>query len=343
VSGCFAPTVNFGSGHLYCYNCPVDMVANWQETDCKAFVAASAVASQAAFQGALMSSTAVTVSASFTTSSEIVILNVAGLTVNGGGFTINGGGAHRIFYVANPGTTVTINNLILTSGYSASTAFGGAWGGAMYVGTGVNVVLSSCTFSNSVAANGYGGGLALGGMTGISDIVVVFITCTFTGNSVVGGSGYGGGLFIGVGVTVTIEDSAFSSNIGAAYGGGIAQWTGSTATLDRVVFTSNSAVSGAAQGGGYYMKGGVTCVVWLTDCTFTTNTVGSGGNGGGVSTYIIALCKFLKTTCHLVRLCLFFLSDFLASFRAGLHFSRRSGCVSQLRVRCQHRVLERRP
>jgi len=212
-------------------------------------------------------------------SQEILILDVKGLKVMGGGFTVSGGGSSRIFYVNNAGTELSLTNLILTNGYATGTSYAGAFGGAMFIGTGVTLAMTGCTFLNNVVVNGYGGALNLGRDSGTIDLNVTITSCTFTGNSVAT-SGVGGGLFIGTGVTLAMSDCTFTSNNGGSYGGGICQYATSTASLTRVAFTSNSVTT---YGGGYYMNGAATCVTTLTSCTFTSNTATTGGRGGGVS------------------------------------------------------------
>jgi len=247
--------------------------------DCKIIVSSSTISSQATFEDAIITDNTLTLSSGFTVSSEIVILDVSGLKVEGAGFTIDGGVASRIFYIANKGTEITFSNLILTNGYSLSTSYANQYGGAMFIGTGVTLVMSGCTFLNSRSVSGYGGGLSLGSSAGTAGITVTLTSCTFTGNSVLT-NGYGGGLFIGTGVTVTMTDCDLNTNVGAYNGGGICQYASSTATLTRVTFTSNSA---STYGGGYFINSGATVMASLTSCTFTSNTATTGGRGGGVS------------------------------------------------------------
>jgi hypothetical protein len=273
-----------------CYNCAKDMPQDWEAADCKAIVPKSIVSSQSAFENAIITDSTIALSSGFTVTSEIVILDVTGLKINGAGFTMSGGfgtdifgnvvsDASRIFYIANAGTEVTIANLILTNGYSLSSSYGNQYGGAVFIGSGVKLVMLSCTFSNSLSVAGYGGALNLGSSAGTSGILVTLTSCVFSENSVLT-NGYGGGLFIGTGVIVTIEDCDFTSNVGAHSGGGISQWAASTATLTRVTFTSNSA---STYGGGYHNNGAATSVTSFISCTFTSNTATTTGRGGGVS------------------------------------------------------------
>ena len=292
-------TENFGHGHLMCYNCVKDMPQDWEAADCKAVVSESTVSSQTTFENAIITDNTIVLSAGFTVSSEIVILDVTGLKVNGAGFTMSGGydtdifgnvvsDASRVFYIANAGTELTIENLIFTNGYSSSTSFGNQYGGAIYIGQGVSIAISGCTFMDSYSIAGYGGGVALGRDTSTTGITVTLTSCIFTGNSVLSG-GQGGGLFIGTGVIVTMEDCDVTSNVGAVNGGGISQYAASTATLTRVTFTSNSCSS---YGGGYFNNGGATSVTSLTSCEFTSNTASTSGRGGGVSDdYLLFVCE----------------------------------------------------
>ena len=297
ASTCSATTENFGNGHLQCVGCVKDMPQFQLRSDCKVEVSASSANSQSTFEDSIITGTTITLSSGFTVASEIVILEVTGLKVNGGGFTVSGGYAldpfgnpvaasSRIFYVANA-AELTISNLILTNGYAKAASYGGQFGGAIYVGSGVRIVLDFCTFTNNLAVTGYGGALNLGrdlaGST--TGITATLTSCTFSGNSATT-NGYGAGLFIGAGVIVTITDCAFTNNVGAYYGGGIAQYQESTATLTRVTFTSNAATY---LGGAYFMGGPASCVTSLSSCTFTSNT--AAYRGGAVSSHDVASSK----------------------------------------------------
>jgi hypothetical protein len=270
---------NFGYGHLMCYNCAKDMPQDLKNEDCKSLTSSSTVTSQATFENAIITGNTINLASDFLVASEIVILDVSGLVVDGHSYTINGGSASRIFYLSNSGTELTIMDLVLTNGYSSSSSYGGQYGGAMYIGSGVTLVMSACTFSNNLAVAGYGGALNLGSTSGTSDILITLTSCNFLGNSVLT-NGYGGGMYIGTGVTVTITDCDFLSNVGAHSGGGISQYAASTTTLTRVTFTSNSA---STYGGGYHNNGAAASVTSFIGCTFTSNTATTTGRGGGVS------------------------------------------------------------
>ena len=273
--------VNFGYGHLMCVGCVKEMPQDWSTSTCKSLKVSSTVTSKSSFENALITGNTINIAIDFKVNAEIVILDVTGLIVDGHGFMINGGAANRIFYISNTGTELMITDLTFTNGYASTASYGGQFGGAVYVGSGVTLTMIGCKLLNNLADAGYGGALNLGrdlaGST--TGIKVTLTSCTFSGNSVLT-NGYGGGLFIGAGVIVTITDCAFTSNVGAYSGGGICQYLESTATLTRVTFTSNSASS---YGGGYFMGGPASCISTLYDCIFTSNTAATGGRGGGVS------------------------------------------------------------
>ncbi len=113
-------------------------------------------------------------------------------------------------------------------------------------------------------------------------------TVTITGVTLQNGSTTfaGGGLFVGSGVNVTIQDSEIRDNHSNATGGGIDNW--GTLTLERVTVAGND----ASDGGGICSKAGSTLV--MTNATISGNTASS--DGGGLFNQGISLLRNLTIT-----------------------------------------------
>src|ERR1039458_748329 len=120
------------------------------------------------------------------------------LTIDGSGQTIAGAGAYQVL-VVDSGTTLTLNNLTIENGSSAS-------GGGVY--NGGTLTVTNTTFSDNSASLG-GGGIYNGG-------TLIVTNSTVSSNSA---SYYGGGIYNGG--TLIVTNSTFSGNSASLGGGGI--------------------------------------------------------------------------------------------------------------------------
>ncbi|MEN6410322.1 MAG: hypothetical protein ABFD44_11495, partial [Anaerolineaceae bacterium] len=155
-------------------------------------------------------------------SSELALtknITIAGPGDSSVTISVNDSNVARIF---NVGSTVTMNNLVLTNGYT--TASGGA------INNSGNLTLNNVTIQSSTArnVNGIGGGIFNSGTLIINRSVFL--------NDTAQGSGGGGAIYNSSG-TVTITDSTFSGN-SANQGGAIAN--GAQVTVTGSTFTGNS-------------------------------------------------------------------------------------------------------
>ncbi len=186
------------------------------------------------------------------TTSKTISLNT---TIDGGGkITLSGGDARRLFRV-NSNVNLTLNNIILTNGYSASDN-----GGALYNGGGA-VTISNSTLKNSKTASDYDGGAIYN--TGTLNLTNV----TLSGNSTTYDDG--GAIYNSNG-TLNLNTVTLSNNAAGGTGGGIYQYYG-TANLTNVTFTGNS----GDFGGGMYNAGTVS----MTNVNFDSNSARNGGGG----------------------------------------------------------------
>ena len=204
---------------------------------------------------------AITFTASFTLSTDLYAINLAGgstVTINGAGFTLDGGGKYRGFFDYAGGLTlenITIQHAFATGGAGGSGAApgggGAGLGGGLFVASGASATLSNVTFLGDGAVGGAGGqsGVAVGGGGGLGGA---------------GGAGVGGGVLPrnGGGGGVGLAANGGSGGSGAA--GIILGAAGGKSG------TGNGPVGGAggADGGG---GGGAGIIV----------SHGSGRGGGG--------------------------------------------------------------
>lgn len=210
-------------------------------------------------------------------------------TIDGGGkVTLSGNHSLRLFTV-NTGVTLTLQNIVLTSGYDSSSN-----GGTIY--NAGHLVLNNITIRDAGNSNFYGGGIATistvdvtnsqfindkGGSGGAiyaagSPAVVTISGSTFSGNSVTStnpNSQRGGALYVTNGATINLSTSLVDSNTGA-YGSGIAN-EGANLTLTDVTLSNNES-TGSGNGGGIYNTGTTT----LTRVTFDQNSIRYGDGGG---------------------------------------------------------------
>jgi hypothetical protein len=166
-------------------------------------------------------------------------------------------------WVVGSGVTVTLNNLVITGGFS--NYLGGGLGN---IG-GTLTVNNSTVTGNTFKGNGPGGaGIAnQGGTLTLNDTTV-------TGNT---SSAAGGGILNDSGGTVTLNDSTASANTAAA-GGGIANRSG-TVTLHGSTVTGNTA---GISGSGIWNEAGTVTLDEGSTVTGNTVTGRSATNGGGI-------------------------------------------------------------
>jgi uncharacterized delta-60 repeat protein len=225
-----------------------------------------------------------------------VIALASDLTITGSGtslLTVSGNNASRIFSVPET-QTVTISDLTLTQGNSATGAapgFGGAIynqgaltltnlvmtgnsatsdGGAVYVSTsGDSLAVNNCTISNNTASRNGGGIYA-------DDGSILTVTSSVIQNNTAqtpSASAGGGGIYLDT-ATFTMINSTVRNNISNLHGGGLAFDTGGTSTITLSTISGNAA---AGQGGGMYLE---STPLALTNSTVSGN---SATTGGGIS------------------------------------------------------------
>lgn len=214
----------------------------------------------------------------------------ANTTIDGGGdITLSAGHAFRMFQV-NSGWTLTLKNIVLTSGYGSTSN-----GGTIY--NAGHLILENVTIRDAGNSNFYGAAVATfgaldvtnskfinnnagsgGAIYAIGSFAVVTISGSeFTGNSVASSnpaSKRGGAIYIANGATLNLSNSSVYKNTGA-YGSGIANDNGFLNLTDVTLAENESTGSGA--GGGIHNTGSAS----LTRVSFLDNFI-SSGNGGGM-------------------------------------------------------------
>jgi CSLREA domain-containing protein len=134
------------------------------------------------------------------------------------------------------------------------------------------LMLQNTTITGGSTTTESGGGIRAEGCVASSDPNfpicpnVTLIGSTVTGNATIG---YGGGIYAGSGVGVSVTKSSTVSNNNALIGGGIAAVNGTTLADSAV--TSNAA---AWAGGGVY-----AATIGATNTSFSANTAGTTGGG----------------------------------------------------------------
>jgi hypothetical protein len=157
-------------------------------------------------------------------------------------------------------STVVIENTTFDDNSSAGR------GGGMFFGLAANVTMSQCTISNNSSDDG--GGVFSEGAS------LVITNSSISGNTAAasGGARGGGGLFVGTGDGVTIEDCTISGNQAAGSGAGVYLYqTAFSSTISNSTISAN-----IATGGG----GGVACAgtqLSITDSDISQNSAGYGG------------------------------------------------------------------
>lgn len=231
-------------------------------------------------------------------------------TIDGGGkITFNGANTTRLFWISS-GKALTLENLVLTNGYSGS-----SYGGCIYVDGGTLIV--SNTTIQYCSTNGYAGGAIVsplgnvtldhaimknnsassGGALSATGVVNIYSSqflantattnvggalslaanvaiyhSTFTGNKATGLNSEGGAIYANG--NVGIHQGTFGANQGDK-GGAIYVGSGSNLTLDaRSTLGGNEA---GLNGGGIFNDSGT---LTLTDTTLSGNH--SAYSGGGI-------------------------------------------------------------
>ena len=200
--------------------------------------------------------------------SGFTIIN--GVDTNGGGVRVMGGSSLRIDHciISNNRATDDI-------------------GGGMFIQSSLNPIIKNCEFNNNPQGSGifiYGSsatidscsftgnfGINGGGIDGVGTLINV-TNSTFTDNRTTFGSG--GGINYGDGVTGTIENCAFNSNISVSSGGAVFYSNCSLLIADCDIYGNQAANRGAGIHGG-----GGTALSTIDNCTIHDNIAGSDGGG----------------------------------------------------------------
>jgi hypothetical protein len=187
------------------------------------------------------------------------------LTLNGliltGGYSPLGGGA----IVTRAGSTLTIENSILTKNVSSSVGNYAPGGGAIYMGASATLnIINSALTDNS--ASGEGGAVRM-----LAPDTVHVTGSTFANNASGHGRGdqSGGAIQLNTPSTLTVTESTFSGNTATGDGGAIKLNGPERLTVTGSTFNGNTASGG---GGALQLNGGDGAAVALTNSTFTGNS-----------------------------------------------------------------------
>lgn len=148
--------------------------------------------------------------------------------------TVSGNGASRVLNLAPASAaTVTLRNLTLAGGNTASHLAADRDGAAIRVGANAALTMSGCEIRDCTAA-GNGGGVAVMPASSLSAV-----NCTFAANHAI----HGGGLSIEA--LATLTNCTLSANQASGKGGGIfeSKPLGSATTLEHCTITQNTATS----------------------------------------------------------------------------------------------------
>ncbi|MFJ3882935.1 right-handed parallel beta-helix repeat-containing protein [Streptomyces sp. NPDC090077] len=244
------------------------------------------------------------------------------INIIGNGSTIRRQSAadFRIIKVSGPGGRLTLNNLTIRDGRSAS---GGEGGGGIAAETGTTLTLNSVEVSRNFAgATGPGGGIVSSGALTLRNSTVSYNISTNNGggiytfgttnisNSTITGNTAkddGGGMdtrgsltltgsritenaarFGGAGIyayqlTGTITDTLIRGNSAAENDGGGLYNRDSTLTLERATILANRTLSSGARGGGVGNTSSATLNIRNSSVTNNFSNTASGGifNDGG--------------------------------------------------------------
>ena len=190
------------------------------------------------------------------------------VTIEGGGHTISGDKRFRIFTVS--GGNLTVNNLIMTDGYS-----GGEGGGAIQARAGGRLAVNDSKFIANVATHG-GGAIDMTGRKGFEKqggriqgatrspgSRLTVNNSHFFNNKARGGSTYSEGGAMLLSGSFSISNSSFISNVAGSSGGAISG-SGDNASISNSTFSGNRAWF---SGGALRVGGSVT----LTHLTMVDN------------------------------------------------------------------------
>jgi hypothetical protein len=193
----------------------------------------------------------------------VTISNVA--VDDGNSASANGGG------IDNNGGTLTAND----DNFSNDSVSGGQIGGAIYDFSGA-LTANDDTFTNDTAIDGSGGAIVSNGGT------ITANNDTFSNDAATNGSA--GAIFVG-GSSLTADDDTFSNDSASGGGNGGAIFSnggGVSAINDTFV---NDSASGVGDGGAIFYNGGSPLTV--TDDTFSNDTANAGdgifGNASGAT------------------------------------------------------------
>jgi len=266
-NGCGGGSHDAGSGLLDCTGCSSTSIADYLSTSCVAWSTTATVTTQDELQEAIMPNRTIELGADIYLTSTIVIINepdrvLVGLVIDGMGvYSVDGGGSVRCFYVSGD-VDMTLQNLIITSGYVSSSSFSASYGAAIYQGSYVVLNMISCFLTSGTASSGYGGGISVG------TYATLDVTDTkFKGNA----ASYGGAIYMSTSATVSLDDSILTLN-SAYQGGGIYLTTGVDLTGTDVMISENTATYG---GGLWTYRGTVS----LTRPYFLGNAAATSGGG----------------------------------------------------------------
>ena len=227
---------------------------------------------------------AVTPGSTINLASELLITD--SITISGptsedaGSLILDGGGTNRLInaggFINGSGETITLENITLQNGYSAST------GGSVYVKYADLVLNHSKISDNSTSTRG--GGLYLFGGDH------TFNQTTISGNS----SAKGGGLYLRANGVLTLNQTTVSGNsatgIFSGDGGGLLS-ENSNITLNQSTLSGNQATG---RGGGLY--------AYHSNLTLTQSTVADNQSASGAAGLTVRLNAGYRTVINTVSL-----------------------------------------
>jgi hypothetical protein len=240
---CKEDLYNFGSSWLECPNCELYVPAVLHDEDCKNTTGLfTNITTQSELEYYLMVNRTLELGADIYLTGAVYMLSgpsedsLTGLIIDGMGlYSVDGGNAVRCFvlHVSTEFISMTVSfmNLTMINGKAQSTTLDGSLGGAIYVGSGIEILISRSTISSCNAYHGSGIYVA-------SYSVLSMNFCTFYNNR---GATAGGGLYFS-GSSATLAHMDFLSN--DAISGGGAYFSAGTITLTIYTFSSNAGTNG---------------------------------------------------------------------------------------------------
>lgn len=255
-------------------NASVASAASFSVTNCNdsgsgSFRQAILDANAAAGADTISISATCTASSPVNVASRIDVVSGGGdLTISGPGassFVLDGGDAVQIFSVLSA-DNLSISGVTFQNGSSTTV---GTDGGAVYIQSANDVLISGVVFESNDAGSFHAGALQVGNSANVT-----ITDSTFSNNS----GGIGGALYLvyNSGPTV-ISNSTFVGNTATDYGGALVVYEEPASfSMFNCTLTGNSA---GGNGGAIAFSGMYTSAV-LGFNTITDNT--AGGNGGGL-------------------------------------------------------------